>query len=484
MLTPFNVEGWQGLRLDADPEEVGLTAAVDLLNVEVREGMLRSRDGIARVGTITHTGEITAASVHSSSQIIYGAATDTYVIDTSGTSVATESSVNAKRSFARIGTTSGTYTYFAREQGGQVKRWDGTSFSSPASLSTYEPMALCVQQPDNRLVMAGLATTNKSRVQFSNPGAPETVTANDYIDLMPGDGELVIDAVAFGNLVFVFKSSHCFVFYGNGTDNTGNTVFNYRTYDLPTVAGGTRITDTGRAVAGERGVYVLRPTGLYRSTGGPFERLSQPIEPVFTDETSVDHPFYQGDDLSTFTGSNATLFASRGLIFIPNGPETLVFDERAGSWNRWQCNATRMSMFLTVGPRTWVGYNHAASDWRLGKFDRDATSDGSVAITSRYRSGFSDLGLPGREKTVRQTELVGQGTVSLGWAKDLGAITSTSTENVTLGTAPASARGMHQLAQNGELLGYQVGSVSGGAWQVNRITPMARRPRDAGAKSA
>jgi hypothetical protein len=44
--TPYVIQNFRGLRLDVDPQELGLNGAVDLLNVDFdRPGMVRTRFG-------------------------------------------------------------------------------------------------------------------------------------------------------------------------------------------------------------------------------------------------------------------------------------------------------------------------------------------------------------------------------------------------------------------------------------------------------
>ena len=49
MLHPYPLEDFSGLNLVDDPEEVGFTGAVDLLNIELdQRGRVRSRDGFLK----------------------------------------------------------------------------------------------------------------------------------------------------------------------------------------------------------------------------------------------------------------------------------------------------------------------------------------------------------------------------------------------------------------------------------------------------
>jgi hypothetical protein len=110
-----------------------------------------------------------------------------------------------------------------------------TSLSAlrPGKHRFYGVMYAARRLGTSRLVLGSQATHRPSTAsppcRFSDAGAPETYSANNYVHLIPGDGEEIIGVCTFGNQLFVFKESKIFVFYGTATDSTGNPVFNYRT---------------------------------------------------------------------------------------------------------------------------------------------------------------------------------------------------------------------------------------------------------------
>lgn len=410
------------------------------------------------------------------------------VIATDGTVSATLATASdTRQSYVAFGSPATSAVYIANS-GVTIRKLVGTTFSAPAGMPKAKFVGLQSGPDDNRLVAANIATiptgagstASTSLVHFSDPGAPETWGANNYVYLTPGDNEDIKALTTWRNQVFIFKGSRFFVFYGNSVNSTGNPVFNYRE-----VTGAGVITDQA-ACSSPEGVYFLDRRGVYLTTGGPPVKVSGAIDPLFS---GASVPFFTPGVINPSAFGQATMayYNNRLHLGVPLGvatanSHTLVYNPQTQVWTVWDIPMGAMVSSLTQPALLYFTYATGTND--IGAYLSNGYSDDAgTAITSRYRSGFSDLGLPGREKTIRQTELIGQGTISLGWARDLGAITSTSTGNVTLGTAPASARGMHRLSQNGELLGYQISSVSG-AWQANRVTPFVRRPRDPGEKSA
>lgn len=486
-LTPVNVEAFGGLNLASDPEEVDLGGAVDILNVDLlKQGRITSRPGSVGVaqGTWTIPGMALHQDTAASLSVLLtrtDAGTRKYVgLNASGADIATQSIGGAGApsffSAATFGGTSGTRTYLvAGGNGGTPYRWNGATFTSVAAI----PVGFfAVQQPDNRLVSVSV----DGKVSFSDAGAPETFGANNYVYVTPGDGQYASGIVSWQNMVFVFKERKFFVFYGNSTDSTGNPVFNYRAVD--TGVGAMYTTSPGRTmVAGRDGVYFLAWDGVYRTTGGPPVKVSGALDEWFQVGSP---PFFQYPRTSP-SGYYAIATDDRRLfVGVPHGGAFIYYFD-SGHWSWWSGEYHAMvgaQQTVSGDPELWFQnmFGYLAYHSKSATVDLSGILD--AQITSRYRSGFSDLGAAGREKTVRQTELVGQGTVSLGWSRDFGAITSTSTANVTLGTAPATTRGLHRLSQNGEQLGFQISSVLGGAWQVNRVTPMVRPFRQPGEKTA
>src|SRR5262249_12658681 len=127
-----------------------------------------------------------------------------------------------------FGTGTSAYAYVATDPAtNPLYRWDGSAWTNPAI--GYPGQFLAVTPGDNRVVLADGLRGNQSRVRFSDPGAPETFGANNYVDLTPNDGEAIAGVATWQNYVVVAKQTKFFVFYGTSSDSTGQPVFNYRT---------------------------------------------------------------------------------------------------------------------------------------------------------------------------------------------------------------------------------------------------------------
>lgn len=477
-LTPYPVPTFGGLNLVDDPEEVGANGAIDLLNVDVdRRGRLRSRDGYdnftssaaaARLASLASfymiDGTKHVVTNHDQSYTAYTAAGAVAGTVNHGT-------VINDVDYTRFGGLAAEVIYAAgfRVASGtpfSLYKWTGAAWAAGgAGLGGFSPYLIEVQSTDNRLVGA-FQNSNFSRVGFSDPGTPETFTATSFVDLTPGDGEKITALIGWREFVFAFKESKYFVFTGNSTGATGLPIFNYRP-----VAAGVGAVARGAAVGTPTGVYFFDRRGIYRTTGGDPVLISRAIDPIF-----------RGNANATFLGGvlNHTARAAvrmtwhdeRLYVAYPSGSSTtndrlLVYDPETGTWVLWAIPAATMTSFR-VGDQAELLFTYASGSNHIGRVNSTYITDDGTAIASRYQSGFYEPS-PSAETTTRWTKLWGSGSPTL----DIFTNHATSDPlsrggTVTLGTAPAVAKGYHLKSYQGELFSHKLSSTSG-VWAVNRL---------------
>jgi hypothetical protein len=465
----IRIDRFPGLDLRQDVTE--WPGAVDCLNVEFVPGRIRTRPGttVEWTGTaapflFTH-GNLEGVIVVSTS-----AFSDLRAIR-SGVTIATTTAPASspyRFSAAAIGTPTAAYVYV--QAGSAIRRWeeDTDTWSTPAGMPA-NPGTLTTTAADNRLVVCD---DSESKVWFSDPGAPETFGANNYVQLRPGDGEGIGGAAVYNNQTFVFKRSKFFVFYGQSTDSTGEPVFNYRVVD----GVGLGVSQSQGVCTGADGVYFIGHDGIYRTTGGVPTRISDPLRPFFASLQELP-PYWQGSawvqssQYQCLAWHDGCLYAV--VSRLVGTPALIVFDPTTNAWSWWEIGA------LTVAAPSPADSGNRdllfGTLTGISRLDRDKTVDGaSTAIVSRYRSGFMDLGDAGK-KTIRETIVEGIGAPRLQWSSDYGALNTGSI--VTLGTSPAESTSRQSYAVQGRRFSYQVGASSG-AWAVNYLQPnvLAERP--------
>lgn len=480
--SPVALENFGGLNLVDDPATIGWSNAVDLLNVDFdASGRLRSRWGttklnaIAAASTLISSIGVLPGSSAATTYIISGRADGSLVAyDATGTQIAIGVAMgNTPFQYAAIGTgTTGPFLYIAWS-GGTVRRFDGAAFTAPAGMPSA--FALAVSSTSNRLVASDAG--NRSRVKFSDAGAPETWTATSFVDLHPNDGQKVRALASWRDLVFAFKDYKFFVFYGETTDASGNPIFNYRLIDAGQGIGsfsGTQIP----VCAAPDALYFANRQGVWRTTGGNPEKVSGVLDPMFLEETL---PFFTA--FSGFPAVNSMTYHA-GRVFVAIGDANhamLVYTIATGTWSIWSTTATPFFSNLTtlkIGNTERLVYTTDSGDGFFRYFTPTATTDDGTAITSRYRSGFSDLGTPLR-KRVREWILEGTGSPTLKTSFDFGSLETGAA--VTLGVAPAVVEQRRRYAVRGRQFSFQVGAST--AWSLNNLVANVDERRAPGTHS-
>jgi hypothetical protein len=473
--------------LNAAADEVGLSGAIDALNVDLDvRGAVRVRDGYDNFTSSELTNQPDSITAYYRSNgdklLLVGNGNRVESVNTSGAVVNTTTSPTANpHFFARFGGPALEAIYFANGTD-QIRKFStSVGFSEPGGLSGQTGKFLAVTPTSNRLVVARETGTtggsNPSSVSFSNAGLPETFTATDFVDLDPGDGEAIMGMVAWRDFVFVFKESKFWVHYGESTDATGGAVFNFR--KVP----GQGLAASRAVVAGRDGVYFLSRSGVYRTTGGHPELVSARLDPLFYGAVP---DAYQGDEINQGSISTAamTWLNERLYLSVPTGSATtndrmLVYDPRYDYWLPWNVAAAALCPFR-IGNGEELVFAYPTGANHLGRHSPSFTTDDGTAIASRYRTGFYDHGVS-VEKRMRAATVWGTGTVSLKMSKDFGALDTA--RSLTLGTSPAIDRASTNCAKDGELFSHEFSATSG-QWAVHRSTfELMGDSREPGAKS-
>ena len=407
----------RGLNLRDKPDAVDPAECIDALNVTFTErGAIETRRGydkivdaaVLNIGSFETSAGVKRILTTKSSRLRAYSTTGTEIADSGALTAAT-----ASFSFARFGTPSAERIYASN--GTDVRHFNGTTFTNPNSSSVVVPKGetLVVQATDNRLVSTGFlgttdgpaaATTNPSYVWFSNPGDPATWDANDYVQLTPGDGEKVMGAIAWRELVFVFKQTKFFVFYGNSVAGDGTPIFNYRP-----VEGGVGLASRFGIAATPNGVYFVGDDGLYVTTGSSAQKVSDSVEPLWSGATS---DYYTGGVISTI--GNTSMASLDSVLYMAfttaGGQRVLVHDTDAGWFSLFSFPAKYVHAFDGA---LWFG-DAALYEHKLAYTDDDGT-----AINARWRSGWLDFGSPDI-KVFRASKMWGRGQTNVSLSTDFG----------------------------------------------------------------
>jgi hypothetical protein len=461
--TPLSANNFKGLRLNADPQDLGLAGAVDLKNVQIDlDGTVRTRGGAAAQGASALAGTpvslVYVSLGHGVTEWVYAISNTNiaqwYRTAPTGSGVFTYDSTAAEIDLTGTGVFASDYTIFGTDADDEIKRVAPNLTIAIADLAFTAPTGRHVALAgfgDARIAVGyaddTVGSQSPSRVVFSGPigtsSSAATWDTSDFVNL--GTPEAITGMASFRDQLFVFKQNTFYVFYGTSTDATGGTIFNYREVD-------TGIGAEGFAVcAAEDGVYFVNNRGVYRTTGGDPQLVSADLQPFFDGE---DNGFFS--PTGPFTSPRVS--AGKDCLYVWDHGTTDVFvmDYRTRAWVYWELPTAAYGLAATNYPDEVL---FLGSTGLLYRISSGTVTDAGAGLSSHYQSGFVTVS-DGSKTRVRGFHLTGAGTVSHATAVDLGAAGTTA--SVTLGDP-----GYDMRSAQGRDLSMKLSATSG-AWSVRK----------------
>lgn len=456
---PFNnFSGGLNLRDKADV--VGDREAIDLLNVEFTErGAVRQRDGYEDLTTADLTNRVDSLSPYYNAagarQLIAGCGTRLEALNASGGALASLTGLTGGPwQFVRFGDLTHENLYAANASN-PAARWDGANWTAGTALATVDgvagrampkagSLAVTAALPGttsgsnaaNRLIATAFGTqttagpggapSSPSRVYFSNPGAPEVwetdgsagppVRGRNYLDLTPGDGERIMAAVTWRELVFIFKETKFFILWGEGTASDGTPTFQVRE-----VVNSIGLASPQAVAVGRDGVYFMNRRGVYRTSGGDPVLLSDVIAPMWMQDPEA---YFRSSSINLARLDLCRLLwhMERVYLAVPTGGATdndrvLVYDTQHQWWSLYDVPASALASFRSSArPEVHVGYASPLPQ-RVGHQILGYTTDRGNRMVSRWRSGWGDYD-SSEIKTLREAKAWGDGTAIVAFSVD------------------------------------------------------------------
>lgn len=497
MLKPNAFQSFGGLVLNQPLDGVGGEQAIDILDVDWDGslGTLRSRAGASAFSSGAAATNYNVLFPHSLIRLLSRRAATLYSINAEGGEIAGKTTTVAEAkhlSFAKLGTPSASYTYIA-DQEHTIKRYDGTDFSEPTcnvgeakAVAMPKGKYLCVW-PDggNRLVIAGTtgaggpngAISSGSHVWFSMPGNAEEYEGTAYVQLSPGDGEEIVGCVCWGGMVFVFKETKCFIFFGVSADQEGKPIFNFRTMDL-----GTRITAPShlageKVVAGNDSVYFVADDGVFATTGGEPSLLSTDLEPLAKSQPLIgpaattlgERRWVDAEGIAYLNDCVYVGLTSSGVV-----DRVMKYDLRKQGWTILTASLNAMIGWAEqTNNRGRIFFSGSgAGNKKIFYYTSAVDADASVTMDPRWQSGFYDLE-NADEKTLTNNKVWGTGEVTIKVAEDYKELGTG--KKYKLGTSPTIAQRQLKQSQTATLFSHQISGTA--PWSVQRIDRYLRETR-------
>lgn len=468
-LKPFEIQQFGGLNLRDDPFEVGWSGAVSgSQNFDLdSRGRLRPARATSTFNTTSINGTCFGPWAYkdtSGNAILFTIAVNSgtataYALNTGGT-VTTYGgtwSTSYVTSVVPFGTPTTSELVIASTSI-RAKYWS-SAVGDPANMSTdMKPRFFGVMPNSNRLVAGNFAAAadapggangSLSTVFFSAPGDAATWGSTDYVHLSPGDGEQITAIVSFRDFLFVFKETKFFVFYGEGTDETGGAVFNYRTVRVPSGSVPLGITGKPPACAGPDGVYFIAGTKVYRTDGGL--------------------PVQVNDEVEGTTALSGPVTAAETRVFVGSGSAQYVYYPEIEAWSYWLIGVSYPPIDFNGG-----SYGAAGSNSGIYKF-----GTGAYAGAVLYQTGYQRMSPAGSEGVIRELFLEGTGTVGYVSLYANGAESGAGSEDVVMTAATA---GRHRRAARGRSFSLYLSNVlTGVEFSVSGVTANVLPGRPVGA---
>lgn len=310
-----------GMNTDSDATTVADSELVDCVNFELDiDGSLAGRPPIVETTDPGGTGNILVigrAIIAGVSYVIFARDSGgVYAFD--GTSITTIQA-NLK---SRVALQYRDNVYIlplpgskATQNGG---RWDGTTFTADANMPEGE--AAVFHKARMYVVPGVTATTNTSRLEYTDVITSTTFTWGNFTDISPGDGEILIDIIIYNDNLMLFKQDSTYVL----------------AYDLnPADAIVRAISSTIGAttyrctVAYENSVFIYHEGSVYELVNYDFSRINLKLPFEFDGSTPTSTTRKQEVFLS--------LLGDRLVVRYYNN--IYVYGLKTRTWTRWASNS-------------------------------------------------------------------------------------------------------------------------------------------------
>lgn len=214
----------------------------------------------------------------------------------------------------------------------------GGSWTPPASFgsagtwtadSDIPRGSAAVVYKERLFVAAGpTATSNDSRLSFSNIANFGTWGGSDFIDIVPGDGQKLIDIFVVGSSMYLFKADSTYVYQYDSSPTKGSV------NNISKVVG---VSGLNCVVQYENVLYVYHEDWVYELINYNFTKLNIKIN-------------FEPDYASTASYSQSNTLSIVGdRLVVRYFDKVYVFNFKTRTWSTW--SSTRIFSFWVTEPR-------------------------------------------------------------------------------------------------------------------------------------
>lgn len=201
------------------------------------------------------------------------------------------------------------------------------------------------------------ATSNESRLTFSNVADPTTWTGTDFVDIVPGDGQKLLDLFVVGSNMYLFKNDSTYVLSYDSAPKNG--VVN----NISKVVG---VSNARCVVQYENYLMVYHENFVYELVQGNYQKLNYKVD--FVADFSGGTTYFRATSLS--------LVGERLIVRFFD--KTYVFNLATRTWTTWSS---------TFNPTNWVATPQASNATTLRKYVACA-AQATSRFTYQIQDGF------------------------------------------------------------------------------------------------
>ncbi len=255
--------------------------------------------------------------------------------------------------------------------------WDGTTFTADADIP--QGGAAAVYKERMFIVPGFLATTNDSRIRFSDAGVFGNWPANNFIDISKGDGQKLVDLQVFKSNLLLFKDHSTYFMAYDGTpfdaiiENVNTTIGPSEPYCV---------------VAYENSIFVYQEGRVYELVNFDYQ------------QANIKVPFFFDGSVPGTRSEKAFLSTIGDRLVARHFNRIYAYGLRTRVWTRWESNDIELqNIGRIVGIKLQANDEYYAGSSILGdkrvfriKNELDASTDerNSAGINDTFTRSVTD----------------------------------------------------------------------------------------------
>lgn len=343
-------------------------------------------------------------------------------VRTINTSVGTEATIDGSNP-AALALEYNDILYLFYATSGNIRTWNGATSTLTATALNYQASVGVNFKSRFWIVPNELSTIAASQVRYSDifaVNAPNTASGwsnGGVIDVASDDGDFITGLVVLNDTLIIFKRQSTWALYVSGSPSTW-TLRNLHP-QIGCIGG-----RTAKVIGGL--IYFRATSGVYRTDGTTFEKLSNNVDGSFKQPAGA-------VNASVCNLRSATWWQNYYLLQDGNPSGIIdVYNIDNGAWTRWLCTDYDLNdpFWYELGNTSdllFVDYDSVAATGRIVKYQDgiDSFADGNSLNTPyqmELETKWFDFDQPVEFKMVREIAI----DASIAWEFSSGSVTITT----------------------------------------------------------